>query len=88
MIAVDILPGIIRFHPVNFVVTDMQAQRAALPQFTEQAPQTTLSSAGCTAFCTAAAALFNPNGNEIPPAASAREPIAVDLTSVRRLIPP
>src|SRR5690606_19527379 len=29
MIAVDILPGIIRFHPVNFVVTDMQAQRAA-----------------------------------------------------------
>ena len=37
---------------------------------------------------TAAAALFKPKGSEIPPAASARDPIAVDFTRVRRLIPP
>ena len=41
-----------------------------------------------TAFFTAAAALFKPKGSEIPPAASARDPIAVDFTRVRRLIPP
>lgn len=35
----------------------------------------------------AAAALRRVNGKEKPPAASAREPIAVDLTSVLRLMP-
>ncbi|EFU32530.1 hypothetical protein HMPREF9350_05638, partial [Escherichia coli MS 85-1] len=54
-----------------------------LPQLTEQAPQITFS----LACCTVAAALRRVNGKEKPPAASAREPIAVDLTSVLRLMP-
>ncbi|CZX71173.1 Uncharacterised protein [Enterobacter hormaechei] len=64
MVAVNILAGIIRFNPVDFVIANVQTQGAA------------------------AAALFRPKGNAIPPAASAKDPMAVDLTRVRRLIPP
>lgn len=46
MVAVNILAGIIRFNPVDFVIANVQTQGAAATAFTEQALQTTLSSAG------------------------------------------
>jgi hypothetical protein len=59
MIAVNIVAGVIRFDPYTSLSRTCRRSAQRLPQLTEQAPQTTLSSAGDTASFTAAAALLN-----------------------------
>lgn len=83
MVAVLIAAGIVSFHQVTSLSLTCRRSAQLLPQLTEQAPQITFS----LACCTVAAALRRVNSKEKPPAASAREPIAVDLTSVLRLMP-
>lgn len=87
MIAVDIVASVISFNPPDFIIFYMQTQAQRLPQLTEQAPQTILSSSLRIACCTAAAAVRIPNGKDTPPAASASEPSAADFTNVLRLTP-
>ncbi|GKL13823.1 hypothetical protein NUBL12144_06450 [Klebsiella pneumoniae] len=87
MVAVAVVAGIIRFDVNHFIITHVQPQGAAAAAVNRAgAPD----NAGVVpvACCTAAAARRSVKGRVSPPAASAREPRAVDLSSARRLTPP
>jgi hypothetical protein len=88
MIAINIIAGIIRFDPVHFIITDVQAQRTATTAVYRTGSPYHFIFRGLHGVLYRRSGAFMPKGKESPPAASAREPIAVDLTSIRRLIPP
>ncbi len=64
MIAVDIVAEYYQFQPtrLHYLLRHADAEAATLPQLTEQAPQTILSSSLRMACCTAAVAVRIPNG--------------------------